>query len=381
MRFLRLILLLTAVASSQVRPKWQVEVVDSSHGMGAGAFSSLLIDQNGNFHLAYSNQGKTSLRYAFRARAEKLWHTTTVDPLGGSFESLAVDSDGAAHIAYNSSKVAGLHYAFWDGKQWQKLVIDPLKTGHQTSIQLDSSGNPRISYFVEEFSDHRPANCLKYAFFDGKTWYVQTVDHRPGTGAWNSIALDHADGPYISYSMSAGKLGFAYIEQSKWEHGTAEEWINPDPGSPDRKRFEESKGKRYLVSYSSLVIGANGEPHVAYINGTDRTIIYAWREGDMWHQETVDSVVGTGGDSDQVSLKLDRDGEPHIVYYDSGLGLLKYATREKKEWHSETIDGDAGQYSSLSLDGSDRPYVSYYTSGTKELRIAHRLLEDAVPSK
>ena len=381
-RFLRLIALLTSVASCQTHGLWHVEVVDSSHGTGAGAFSSLVIDQSGNLHLAYSNQARTALRYAFRAQTEKLWHTTTVDPVGGSFESLAVDSGGAAHIAYNSPKAIGLHYAFWDGKQWQKLLIDSAKTGHQTSIQLDSHGDPRISYYVEEFSDHHPANCLKYAYFDGKTWYIQTVDHRPGTGGWSSIALDRADLPYISYSISAGRLGFAYRDQSKWEHTVAEEWMNPDPGSPDRKRFEESRGKRYLVSDSSLVIGSETEPHVAYINGTDRTIVYAWREGTRWRQETVDSLVGTGADPDQVSLKLDRNGEPHIVYYDSGLGLLKYATRNKKEWHSETIDeGDSGQYASLCLDGNDQPYVSYYTDASKELRIAHRPSGDSVQNK
>jgi hypothetical protein len=360
------VLCLTTVGSCQNHTMWQIEVVDGSGG--AGAFSSLVIDRSGNLHLAYSNQARTALRYAFRARAQKRWDKTTIDQMGGSFEALAVDSHGSAHIAYNSPKSIGLHYASWDGKQWQKILIDPAKTGHQTSIQLDSNGNPRISYYLEEFSDHRAAKCLKYAYFDGKAWYIQTVDHRPGTGSWNSIALDHADRPYISYSIATGNLGFAYLDQSKWEHSLA--------------RVQDSKSKRYVVSHSSLTIGADGEPHVAYINGTERTINYAWRVGATWHQETVDSLAATGADADHVSLKLDRNGHPHVVYYDSGLGLLKYSTRDKKEWHSETIDeGDAGQYLSLSLDENDQPYVSYYTSACKELRVAHRPFLDSVAAQ
>ncbi|SRR5208337_2410433 len=355
---------LSSATYCQVRATWQIEVVDSSRGKAAGSFSSLAIDRFGNFHLVYSNLAGTTLQYAFRAKTEKRWDKTTIDALGGSFETLAVDSHGWAHIAYNSPKVAGLHYAEWDGKQWQKLLIDPVKTNHETSIQLDSQGYPRISYYREEYSDRRSAKSLKYAYFDGKTWYVQTVDHRSGTGSWNSLALDREGRPHISYSIATGFLGFAYLDQSGWEHTLAD--------------FQGYKGKRYLDSDSSLVIGADGDPRIAYINGTARTINYAWREGTVWHQETVDSLVATGAAADQVSLKLDSKGRPHIVYYDSGLGTLKYATRDKKEWRTETIDdGNAGQYASLCLDENDRPYVSYYTSLDRELRIAHR--QSSVP--
>src|SRR5262249_14754296 len=163
--------LLFAVAGSldsasycQVRGTWQIEVVDSARGNDAGSFSSLVVDRFGNFHVVYSNRAGTALHYAFRAKTGKRWDRTTVDPVGGSFEALAVDSHGRAHIAYNTPKSTGLHYAFWDGNQWQKFLIDTVKTNRKTSIQLDSQGNPRISYYREEYSDRRSARCLKYAY-------------------------------------------------------------------------------------------------------------------------------------------------------------------------------------------------------------------------
>src|SRR5208337_1768445 len=212
---------LSSATYCQVRATWQIEVVDSSRGKAAGSFSSLAIDRFGNFHLVYSNLAGTTLQYAFRAKTEKRWDKTTIDALGGSFETLAVDSHGWAHIAYNSPKVAGLHYAEWDGKQWQKLLIDPVKTNHETSIQVDSQGYPRISYYREEYSDRQSAACLKYAYFDGKTWYTQTVDHRSGTGRWHSLVLDGNDRPYISDLIAASSLSFAYFGPSGWEHAIA----------------------------------------------------------------------------------------------------------------------------------------------------------------
>jgi len=171
---------------------WHIEVVEKSAAAGGGLFSSLAIDTSGNLHLVYSNRSGKELRYAFRRKQDSRWDTATVDSLGGWFSSMAVDSQGHSHIAYNSPRLPGLYYATWDGTKWQKILIDPSKTGHQTSIQLDSQGNPRIAYYREEYSGRGIAKDLKYAYFDGKSWYIQTVDHRAGTGKWNSIALDQA---------------------------------------------------------------------------------------------------------------------------------------------------------------------------------------------
>jgi len=282
-----------------------------------------------------------------------------VDAAGGIFNSLAVDSHGWAHIAYNSPNSAGLHYAYWDGKAWRKFVIDTARTSHGTSIQLDSQGHAGISYYRDEYSDHRLAQHLKYAYFDDNIWYIQTVDHRSGTGKSSSLAFGRADRPCISYSIEAAGPGLACQGAgSNWEQTLAEAW--------------RSQSKRHSDSTNSLVLGPEGETHLAYIDTATRTVNYVSREGADWSEETLDVLVSTGADSDRVSLRLDGKGQPHVIYNDSGLGVLKYATRDKQGWHTEVIDtGEAGGYASLSLDENDQPYVIYYAGTEKELRIAH----------
>src|ERR1700751_3952102 len=200
------VLLIYGSSQCQVASRWQVEVVDNPRGKNAAAFSSLAVDRFGNLHLVYSSLSGTALRYAFRTKTDKRWDKAVIDATGGSYGAIAVDSKGWAHIAYNSSKVGGLHYAEWDGRKWQMAVIDPVQTSHRTSIQLDSHDNPRISYYRERYADGRTARSLKYAYFDGKAWFLQTVDHRFGSGSWNSLALDRQGRPSISYTTASGFL-------------------------------------------------------------------------------------------------------------------------------------------------------------------------------
>jgi hypothetical protein len=360
--FIRFLVLVTLAvpAYSQSNANWVVEVVDRIMGDDA-TVTSLALDRFGDLHVSYSSPKRNELRYAFRRPQDKSWNLATVDSEGVSFDSLAVDSHGRPHIAYNSPRFPGLHYAMWDGKHWQKFLIDHCKTSHQTSIQLDLQDQPRISYYREEYADRHIARDLKYAFFDGKDWYIQTVDHRGGTGRWNSIALDSAGRPYISYSITTpGNLGLAYLEQAYWDLSLA------DPPT--------LQSKRNLDGASSLALNSSGEPHIAYIDASHRSINYAWRQASAWEMEKIDSLVSAGSDSDEVSLKLDKSGRPHVAYYDSGTGALKYATRDEKTWHIETIERDnAGEHASLVLDNDDRPYISYSAPLNNEVRVAHPL--------
>jgi hypothetical protein len=76
--------------------------------------------------------------------------------------------------------------------KWSIQTVDSTG-GLDTSLVLDASGNPHISYIAD--------NILKYAVWTGSSWNIQTVD---STGADNSLVLDDSGNAHISYRGNEG---------------------------------------------------------------------------------------------------------------------------------------------------------------------------------
>jgi hypothetical protein len=357
-----LIILWCAVSVSVVHGQaaWVAETVDGANGGDVGKYTNLVIDNHGNFHIGYFDEGHNALRYAYRGVSDKQWYTMQVDSQAGQYASLAVDAHDRPHFAYNARVLTGLHYAYWDGTRWRIHIIDHDRTNHFTSIQMDANDYPHISYYQEENDDGTNALRLKYAYFDGSTWYTETVNRKFATGKFNSIALDSSGRPHIAYSFAAiGDLGYVFWDGSQWVYQV-----------PDTRRTHND----YVGTGNSIVLDTKGNPHIAYFDLNSRKIKYTRWTGSAWQTEFVDEVVGSLTLADHVSLKLDGHDRPHVAYYDSGLGVLKYAVRDDQGWHVEVVDnhGNVGEYPSLCFDQHEQPYITYYDLSDRELRLAHR---------
>ena len=361
MLFFSLALIGTALPAL-AQTSWRVEVVDDGSGTDAGMYSSLALDRNGNFQIAYFNSSRRTLQYAFREKHDEKWSKMAVASEAGMYVSLVDDAQGLPHMAFNSPLKAGLQYAHWDGKKWHLQVIDNIATSFGTSIQLDAQGNPHVAYFqLTHLSGIKSGDAngqrLKYAYSDGTTWFTKTVALRPRQGRFNSLAIDSAGAAHIAFAQS-GHLQYATWDGTSWQY----EEVDSTSAADDAAGLG-----------LSMVLDPAGDPQLSYFDAAKRTLKYAYRKAGVWKTEVIQELPGTPRYPDSTSIKLDAKNLPRVAYYDSGSGVLKYAVADGKKWTVEIVDqkGVVGLFPSLCLDASGQPYISYYDSTNKQLRLAH----------
>ena len=350
---------------------WHTETIDST-GHDVGNFSSIGIDGNGDVHLAYwdatGDAPRGQLIYAFRGAHDKKWSSMMLDN-DGTYVSLAMDKSNHPHIAYNSKRENGLHYAFWDGSRWHRQVVDPGHINYLLSIQVDDQGHPKISYYLYHQPTGEYSLHLKYAYSDGKQWYIQTADPRDHTGKMNSLALDLQGNPHIAYvyvANGAGDMFFTRWDGERWQYSVAD--------------AKTSENQMWSMG-NSIGVDHSGHAHIAYLDSYGKALKCASWDGTRWIVERIDRVSSVSL-LDHPSLKIDGNGRIQIAYADGGAGILKYAVRSSEGWKTEVVDheGNVGLHPSLSLNVNGDPYISYYDVDNKTVKVAHRELGVAAAS-
>jgi hypothetical protein len=293
---------------------------------GIGDFTSMALDQLGRTHVAYFDQSRDALVYAFQTQSG--WRTELVDGAGkvGWYASLQLDSRGDAHIAYYDATNGSLKYAVRSGNAWTTSVVDgsSIGVGHYCSLALDGNDNPGISYYDSQNLS------LRYATLANGSWSVETVDG--GSNAVDAVAaVNRAD--------------------------------------RDSKAPVVSQDVPNVGHYSSLAIDAKGVPHISYQDITNADLKFAVKQNGEWITETVDARGDVG---EYTSLKLDAAGNARVSYYDLQSGALKFASQNDGLWTTQVVDaaGDVGAYSSLELDTQGEPHVSYMDADQMTLKYA-----------
>jgi hypothetical protein len=270
---------------------WDTQTVDPTTDAGYGC--SMVLDSSGNPHISYC-YGST-IRYA--SWNGTAWDIQSIneDPTvrGASSTSLGLDSSGYARISYsrmNADFTMTPRCASWNGASWDVQTVDPSPdVGWYTSLAVDATGKPRISY-LDNINNH-----LKYASWNGSSWDIETVG--PG-GSCNSLALDANGNPRVSYyDGSSYNLKYSSWNGASWDTTTVD---NADSGWG-----------------SSLKLDPSGNPRISYqaLSGTYWGIKYASWNGTTWDYCFADwqSDHGVGGNT---SLALNAYGFPYITYFD-----------------------------------------------------------------
>jgi hypothetical protein len=121
--------------------------------------------------------------------------------------------------------------------------------------------------------------------------------------------------------------------------------------------------------YSSLVFDNEGNPHISYYvadSATAGTVRHAWSDGSSWQIEDVDNLdnvqMGHTGARKITSLAIGPDGAPHIAYTDRGR--VAYGVRGDSGWSLQDVetnsDSALGQLVELALDGDGKPFLTWF---------------------
>jgi hypothetical protein len=228
---------------------WNAEPIDPS---AASSQVALALDASGVPHVVYKISGG-DLKYAVRTGSG--WVTEPIDPQGWG-PSLVFDADGDPHVAYALS-TGPLKYAVRKSGNWTYVTVDSVATSGGSgyfdppTLRLDAGGDPHLSYMAND-----PDFDLKYAERAGGVWTTTVVDSVGFVGWYNSLALDAADRPHVTYTGGSDELVYARHDGGAWVFET----LDPVSGVGD---------------FNSLALTFQG-PHVACRDYPGNRLLYLY---------------------------------------------------------------------------------------------------------
>jgi hypothetical protein len=360
----------------QAQAQNSIVTVDSAGDVGS--YDSLVLDAAGNPVISYYDFDNADLKVAHcddtdcAGGGERFAPADSGGIVGGS-TSLLLDAAGNPVISYYDFSNRDLKLAHCDdvdcaGGGDSVATVDSSDgfVGEYNSLVLDAAGNPVISYYDFTNRDLKLAHCDD-ANCTGGGDSVVTVDGEGSVGEYNSLVLDAAGNPVISYyDESHGDLKVAHCDDANCAGG-GESIVAADTVGA-------------VGQFPSLVLDAAGNPVIAYHAGgrADLKVAHCDDANCAGGGESVVTLDSGGVVGRFTSLVLDAAGNPVISYLDSTNQDLKVAHCDDANCAGVgdrlvTVDsaGDVGWYTSLELDAAGNPVVSYRDIANQDLKLAH----------
>ena len=324
-----LLILLILLLNNQLFASITIENLDNNIQVGC---SIDLIGTNAYISYHFWNMG--DLRMAKHTASG--WQTEDVDTSTINYynTSIAIDSNGNPHIAYCDWGWQGVKYAKWNGSSWdiEEVAAGDAAMGHRLSLALDGT-NPHIAYY-----DHQGLNnFLSYAKKVGTNWVTEVV--YPNNISDHQLSLDLLGTNACIVFRAAGKIIFAKHTPGGWITNTVSGGTYPSIKIDNTNIYVSySSNSVYLAKWTNNVwqkqIAAsnvqavfssldiyNNTFHISFEEFGGKDLLYAQKMGTKWNTIVIDTNGTVGAYSD-----VAYDGiRTHFCYIDFGNDILKYA--------------------------------------------------------
>lgn len=239
----------------------------------------------------------------------------------------------------------------------------PGRVGDFTSLALDDSDNPVISYYDSTNGDLKVVHCGDPTCTTGNS--ITSPDTAGEVGLYTSLALDTGGHPVVSYYDATN-------ENLKVLHCG-----DPNCASGNIVTTPDQAGDVGL--WTSLTLDGLGRPVISYYDVTNGDLKVLHCGGAFCTGGNVITSPDTAGDVGYTtSLASDAIGNPVISY----LKLSPLLVGELRVMHCgdpncssgnviASVDTGAGAYTSLALDGSGNPVASYFDPFGDGLKVLH----------
>jgi len=282
---------------------WTCTIVDSTGDVGRE--SSIAFDASSDAWISYrdtTNLDLKATRYVGSSGtgcASTAWTCTTVDSTNdvGKATAIAVDPSDNVWISSYDTTNFDLRVAKYVGSggtgcastAWTCTAVDTTSQyGDFSSIALDPSGNPWISYYDSSNADLRMAT---YVGSSGSgcastAWTCITVDGTTNVGAYTSIAFDPAGQAWVSYQDSTNTaLKLARYVSSGGSGCASSAWTCTLVDTPNN-----------VGSWTSMAFDPTGNARISYRDDTnlDLRVAHLVRGGEI---QIGTSLAGAKGDA------------------------------------------------------------------------------------